>query len=251
MVKDSLQLDCKNTPRILVLDSDNQSASRIANFLRQAGFQVATRLGGLPGLENLLLFNPALVVLARRVPSDDGFNLLARIRQNTKTLPLPIIFMCEQDDETDQVVAFRLGANDVVVKPIKPAVLLARIRIQLGMERLATNSQSDHPDRFLQLGDLLIDFSRSEAMLAGLPLPLTPSEFLLLAGLAKNHPSTLSRAELAVAIGRQPQGRPWRLVDTHIKTLRRKLARHGFIQTVRAKGYRINPPNCLPPPSSS
>ena|GEM_PF-1589298 len=229
------------TPRILILDSDVETVSRWSDHLKRDGFRPSTGQGGPALVDNLRLLRPALVLLGRRLPQGDCFELLARIRMNKETADLPIIFICDQEDETDQVVAFRLGANDVVTKTVSLRILSARIRLQLRLGRPDPAFPLRFPERFLQVGDLLLDFWGHQAILAGAPLPLTPSEFLLLALLAQNHGNSVSRKEMAAALGKPEETGPLRRIDSHIKALRQKLGNCQLVQTVQRKGYRINP----------
>lgn len=230
--------------RILVLDSDRQSVSLLINQLREEGFLPVTGRGGANWFENLKRLCPSLVLMNRRIPDDDGFSLIARIRTNKETEKLPVIFTCDQEDETDQVVAFRLGANDVVVKPFSARILSARIRLQLGLGNTDSEIQTRFPERFLQVGNLLFDFWAHQALLGGELLNLTPTEFQLLSVLAKKPGSSMTRKEMAEALGKTLEKGRLRLIDTHIKSLRRKLGDSGLVQTIQREGYRINPDNC-------
>ena len=232
--------------KILILDSDRQSVSWLMNQLRQEGFLPVTGRAGANWFDNLKCLCPSLVLMNRRIPDDDGFSLIARIRTNKETEKLPIIFTCDHEDETDQVVAFRLGANDVAVKPFSAKILSARIRLQLGLANFDPDVQTRFPQRFLQAGNLLFDFWAHQVLLGGEPLNLTPTEFLLLSELAKKQGSPMSRKELAMAVGKPHANGSLRHIDSHIKALRQKLGHSGLVRTIQRKGYQINPETTCP-----
>ncbi len=201
---------------------------------------------GGPELELALSGATALRLLARRentalVVEDAlgdmrGVEVLKRARQQPETSKKPVIVVSQRDQEIDRVLAFELGADDFVSKPVNPRELALRVQAVLRRVRQI----ADAPPERVAVGPLSIDIAGHEVTLHGERLPLTVLEFRLLADLARHRGRVRSREDLLQSVWNHSGDVETRTVDTHIKRLREKLnSLSSWIETVRGVGYRL------------
>jgi DNA-binding response OmpR family regulator len=162
----------------------------------------------------------------------DGLEVLRKLRQITDC---PILILTARDDERSVVLGLRSGADDYLVKPVKLVELLARIE---AVARRAGRSAGSVPDSIV-LGDLGIDLGRRIAARNGEVLPLTATEFELLALLARHAGSVVTREQILDALWGDAFLASSRSLDVHLTGLRAKLQKPGFIINVRGVGYRV------------
>lgn len=229
----TLPLDPPGPASVLVVEDDVKTADTVALYLRHAGHRVRVARTGTEGLERALSESYDLVVLDRMLPGLEGTEILRRIREAS---PVPAILLTALAGELDRLDGFSSGADDYVVKPFSPRELVARVEALL--RRTGT---AESPDRGHRVGPLYVDPGAHRATLGGRPLDLSPSELRILGCLASAAQRTYSRAEL---VDRALEGHPSdRVVDSHIKNLRRKLVdaggEAGWIHTVFGQGYRL------------
>jgi two-component system alkaline phosphatase synthesis response regulator PhoP len=222
--------------KILVVDDEKKIVKLVKDYLEGAGFQVVTAADGQQALIVFRHEQPSLVVLDLMLPGIDGLDVARTIRREANT---PIIMLTARVDETDRLIGLELGADDYVTKPFSPRELVARVRAVLRR----TEEREPVPPQNLVAGDLEIDLTRHTARLAGQPLDLTPTEFDLLATLAREPGRAFTRQQLLdLALGDTYVGYE-RTIDAHVKNLRAKLGddpkqpRH--IETVCGVGYRF------------
>jgi len=222
--------------RILVVEDDRDIAESLELFLRRDGYQTERAHDGRRALELVHAARPDLVLLDLGLPIVDGVEVLRAIRA---TSDLPVIVVTARAEEVDELVGFGLGADDYVTKPFSTRALLARVRAVLRRsDGRAVATQ------LTRLGTLAIDRDRLEARVADAPIPLTATEFALLAALAAAPGRVLSR-EALIERAMPESDALERTVDGHLKNLRRKLAEHDvdrLVETVRGVGYRLRPP---------
>jgi len=224
------------TARVLVVEDDRDIAESLELFLRRDGYQTERAHDGRRALELVDAARPDLVLLDLGLPGIDGVEVLRAIRAHSN---LPVIVVTARSDEVDELVGFGLGADDYVTKPFSARPLLARIRALL-----RRSNGSSATTALTRLGPLAIDRDRLEARANDTPLPLTATEFGLLAALADTPGRVLSRAHL-IEQAMPDSDALERTVDGHLKNVRRKLADHGvdhLLETVRGVGYRLRPP---------
>ncbi len=219
---------------VLLVEDDPKTAETVALYLRHAGHRVTVARTGSEGLERALTEPYDLVVLDRMLPGLEGSEVLRRLRAEAQT---PAILLTAMAGELDRLDGFRAGADDYVVKPFSPRELVARVEALL-----RRSGVSGRRDAGVRVGPLRIDPEAQQATVGTGTLDLSPSEFRLLACLAAAPGRTFSRSEL---VDRALPGDPAaRVVDSHVKNLRRKLASAGgeadWIQTVFARGYRLS-----------
>ncbi len=225
---------------ILVVDDEPKLVKVMREYLEHDGYRVVSAGDGREALERYQEARPDLVVLDLMLPELDGLEVCRRLRRDSG---VPIIMLTARAEEVDELVGLELGADDYVTKPFSPRALLARIRSVL--RRVTPNGDSEE---VLSLGPLRIDQSRHEATWEGAPLALTPTEFRLLAALARRPGRVFERLTLLERIQGEAYAGYERTVDAHVKNLRKKLVAAGgeaaasSITTVPGIGYRMEVP---------
>ncbi|APR87852.1 Transcriptional regulatory protein RstA [Minicystis rosea] len=219
---------------ILIIEDDQALAAMIADFLAQQGYLVATDARGDRAVARILAERPSLVVLDLMLPGRDGLSVCREVRDG---YPGPILMLTARGAEVDEVVGLEIGADDYLAKPVRPRVLLARIRALLRRPSGAPSARRES----LTIGALTVDASTREARMRGVAVPLTSGEFDLLFYLASHAGQVMSRAVLYQELrGVHPDDFD-RSIDLMVSRLRHKLqetASQGeIIKTVRGVGY--------------
>jgi two-component system, OmpR family, alkaline phosphatase synthesis response regulator PhoP len=218
---------------ILVVDDEPNIADLVELYLRRDGYRVVKATRGEEVAAAVGTHRPRLVVLDVGLPDIDGLEVCRRLRQ---TSTIPVIFLTARDTEIDRVLGLELGADDYVTKPFAPPELVARVKAVL---RRADGTAA--VPELVQLGDLTIDVGRREVRIASEPVAFTGKEFELLKFLADRPGLALSRQQILDGVW----GFDWfgdaRTVDVHIAQVRKKVAGHVRIDTVRGVGYRLDP----------
>lgn len=221
-------------PSVLVIEDDQRIRQSVAKRLSEAGHVVVTAPTAFTGLETLMADGADVVILDLGLPDLDGADLLRMIRA---TSPVPVIIATARDDDDEIVRLLDAGADDYVVKPYTAAQLEARIRAVL------RRSSSDGQPEVYLIGDLRIDIGSREVRLDDRVLDLTRKEFDLLAHLARNVDTVVSRRELFAEVWRQPHGGSDKTLDVHLSWLRRKLGETAadphYLHTVRGVGVKL------------
>ncbi|HIC89457.1 MAG TPA: response regulator transcription factor, partial [Anaerolineae bacterium] len=210
-------------------------------YLEQAGYQVITAYDGETALHVLRRERPDLVVLDLMLPGRDGWDITRIVRGDPSLADIPIIMLTARVEDTDRIVGLELGADDYVTKPFNPREVVARVKAVL---RRAGGGTA--PVRVLRIGNLKMDLDRHEVTMNSLSISLTPTEFDILRVLMENPGHAFTRLELIEkGLGYSYEGME-RTLDSHIKSLRRKIEpdpRHPtYIQTVYGVGYRLTEP---------
>ncbi|WP_457967554.1 response regulator transcription factor [Arthrobacter sp. D1-29] len=215
---------------VLIVEDDDAMASALAAAVGSAGHK-ATRVSR--GADALLAHRRfEVILLDLGLPDIDGLDVLRKLRQVTHC---PILILTARDDERSVVLGLRSGADDYLVKPVKLVELLARIE---AVTRRAFR-QGAAPPQSIVLGDLEVDVHRRVAALGSQVLPLTATEFDLLALLARHAGSVVTREQILDALWGDAFLASSRSLDVHLTGLRAKLQLPGFIINVRGVGYRI------------
>jgi DNA-binding response OmpR family regulator len=215
---------------LLIVEDDDAMAAALLAAVATAGHN-ATRVSlGADALLSHRRFEVILLDLG--LPDMDGLEVLRKLRQVTFC---PILILTARDDERSVVLGLRSGADDYLVKPVKLVELLARIE---AVTRRAGRNSASVPHAIV-LGDLEIDFDRRTAAVGSAPVPLTATEFDLLALLARHAGSVVTREQILDALWGDAFLASSRSLDVHLTGLRGKLRKPGFIINVRGVGYRI------------
>jgi len=217
--------------RILVVEDEKKTAAFLAKGLREAGFSVDVAVDGETGSRQARASKFHLLIVDIMLPHKDGWELVAELRHDG--VRTPILFLTARDSVRDRVKGLELGADDYLVKPFAFAELLARVRSIL---RRAPQREAEH----LQIADLEIDMRRHKATRSGVPLNLTPKEFLLLAHLVRSAGEVISRAEIAEQVWDIGFKTDTNVVDVVVRRLRAKVDdpfKTKLIDTIRGVGY--------------
>ncbi len=222
---------------ILVVDDDRNVVELCRLYLERDGYQVIAAYDGLQGLDLAREAVPDLVVLDLMLPLLDGRDVCRTLREESV---VPIIMLTAMAEEDDRLAGLGLGADDYVTKPFSPRELAARVRAVL--RRTECDMQAGPP--VICRGNIRVDWSRRAASIAGVDMALTPTEFRLLALLAREPGRVFSRDQIIDRVfGYDFEGFD-RTVDAHVSGLRRKLGvvpdGAKYIQTVYGSGYKLN-----------
>ena len=222
-------------PRVLVVEDEPTIADAVAARLAAEGFEPRTVHDGLVALEVAAAWEPQVVVLDVMLPGLDGLEVCRRLQSER---PLPVLMLTARDDETDLLVGLGIGADDYMTKPFSMRELVARLRVLLRrVERAAAASPAQAPTT---VNGLRIDGAQRRVWADEEEVHLTPTEFDLLAFLATRPGSVLSREALLAEVWGWADASGTRTVDSHVKSLRRKLGAER-LRTVHGVGYALEP----------
>ncbi len=219
---------------ILLVEDDRRLAQLVKDFLESNDFQVAIEDNGNRVIRQAQNLNPALIVLDLMLPGKDGLTLCKELRPNFKG---PILMLTARDSDLDQVLGLEYGADDYVIKPAEPRVLLARIRAL--MRRYYQNDPREQES--ITFGELNIQPGARKVLLTGQEVVLSSHEFDLLLALAVQAGQILSREFLFNHIYNREYDGLDRTIDVRISQLRKKLNDNPEnptrIKTIWGKGY--------------
>ena len=215
-------------PVIVVVEDEEPIAAAVAARLRSEGFDASVAYDGPSAVELVERVRPDLVVLDLMLPGLDGLEVCRRIQRDR---PVPVLMLTARDSETDLLVGLAVGADDYLTKPFSPRELVARIRTILRrVERAET------PAAPVRLGDVEIEADTRRVRRSGDAVHVTTTEFDLLSMLAARPGVVFTREQLLADVWGWRDGSGLRTVDSHIRSLRRKLGPE-VIRTVRGVGY--------------
>ena len=176
------------------------------------------------------------------MPRLNGMELLQRLRQNPGTQQMPVIFLTSKDEEVDEIMGLRMGADDYIKKPFSQRLLVERIRSLLRREQARAQPGGSDPNSILVRGDLTLDSARHVCAWKGQHVELTVTEFLLVKALAQRPGHVKNRDQLMDAAYGEAIYVDDRTIDSHIKRLRKKFkdidAEFSQIETLYGVGYR-------------
>ncbi len=230
------------TNSIALVDDDRNILTSVSIALKAEGYAVDTYIDGADALRGLSQKPSDLAVLDIKMPRMDGMELLAKLREKSA---MPVIFLTSKEDEVDEVLGLRMGADDYIKKPFSQRLLIERIRALLRRRELDTQTgESKVAQEAISRGALMMDPSRHQCTWKDVPLNLTVTEFLLLKSLAYRPGHVKNRDQLIDAAYGEHIYVDDRTIDSHIKRLRRKfrVADTAFsqIETLYGVGYRFN-----------
>lgn len=245
--------------RILIVDDEPNIIELIRMNLPESEFEILAAWEGRTALETAQRERPDLILLDIMLPDLDGFEVLRILRGAPETAAIPVMMLTARSEEPDKVIGLGLGAEDYITKPFGLRELEARIRNALRRSGVSSTSSSRVGPAFgserapadqlgasrdlLRVKDLVIDIERHEVVRKNVVSDLTPNEFAILRRLATQQGQVVSRRELlSVISGDRDEADP-RVIDVHIRNLRRKLDDQNetsrYIETVRGMGYRM------------
>jgi two-component system alkaline phosphatase synthesis response regulator PhoP len=220
---------------VLVVDDEREIAQIARDYLRHAGYAVITAGDGAKALELARARRPDLVVLDLGLPGLDGLEVTRALRRESN---VPIIMLTARVEESDRLLGLELGADDYVTKPFSPRELVARVRAVLRRAEAPPGSGD-----VLRVADLTIDVPRMTVTRGATPIELTPTEFKLLAALARQPGRVFTRVQLLDAVRGTAVESFDRAIDAHVKNIRGKLEPDSrnprYVLTVYGVGYKF------------
>lgn len=230
--------------KIALVDDDENIITSVSMALEAEGFEITTYADGEKAVAGLTDNMPDLVVLDIKMPRMDGMEVLTTLREFSM---VPVIFLTSKDDEIDQVLGLRMGADDYITKPFSQRLLIERIRSLLRREEMRNKAVDPkaEEEKHITCGDLVLDTDRYLCSWKNEPINLTVTEFLLVQSLAQRPGHVKSRDQLMdMAYGENIYVDD-RTIDSHIKRVRKKFKRvddsFDNIETLYGVGYRYKP----------
>ena len=227
---------------IALVDDDRNILTSVSMAMESEGYEVRCYTDGAAALAALTSQPPDLAVLDIKMPRMDGMELLRRLRQQTD---LPVIFLTSKDEEIDEVLGLRMGADDYVRKPFSQRLLVERVRAVLRRREAAAAGETGElaeADRAISRGKLTLDPLRHSCTWENEPVTLTVTEFLILQALAQRPGFVKSRDQLMDAAYDDQVYVDDRTIDSHIKRIRKKFRQvdddFNSIETLYGVGYR-------------
>ncbi len=228
------------TNTITLVDDDRNILTSVSMALETEGYAVRTYNDGEEGLKAILEATPDLVVLDIKMPRMDGMEVLTRLREKSQ---VPVIFLTSKDDEVDEVIGLRMGADDYITKPFSLRLLIERIRALLRRESLrGAPAPAEASQEKTVRGELTLDDARHVCSWKGMAVNLTVTEYLLLKALAQRPGHVKNRDQLIdMAYGENIYVDD-RTIDSHIKRIRKKFrvvdSEFEQIETLYGVGYK-------------
>lgn len=229
--------------KIALVDDDRNILTSVSMTLESEGFEVETYNDGQSALDAFNRRLPDMAVLDIKMPRMDGMELLQRLRQKTN---MPVIFLTSKDDEIDEILGLRMGADDYVKKPFSQRLLVERIRTLLRRKDVQNGIEVPETEetKVLVRGELIMDPLRHSVSWKGQDVTLTVTGFLLLQALAQRPGFVKSRDQLMDVAYDDQVYVDDRTIDSHIKRLRKKMRMvddsFTAIETLYGIGYRYN-----------
>ncbi|MEM8791321.1 MAG: response regulator transcription factor [Pseudomonadota bacterium] len=226
---------------ITLVDDDRNILTSVSMVLEAEGFDVKTYSDSTAALAALQQAPPDLAVFDIKMPRMDGMELLRRLRMNSD---LPVIFLTSKDEEIDEVIGLRMGADDYIRKPFSQRLLVERIKAVLRRREAMNDStiERSENEKVLKRGKLEMDPMRHASVWDGKPVTLTVTEFLILHSLAQRPGFVKSRDNLMDAAYDDQVYVDDRTIDSHIKRIRKKFRKvdeeFNSIETLYGVGYR-------------
>lgn len=224
---------------VLVVEDEPTLATAIAQRITAEGWTARVASDGASAVQAASTLRPDLVIMDIMLPVMDGLEATKRI---VAERPVPVLILTARDDEADKVIGLGAGADDYMTKPFSMRELIARCKALLRrVDRAKVIAKNSENEKLLDFGSLVIDPAQRIVTVNGEQVHLTPTEFDLLATLARKPKSVLTREKLLEEVWDWVDASGTRTVDSHVKALRHKLGSKA-IRTVHGVGYAFEPP---------
>jgi two-component system response regulator ChvI len=224
---------------IALVDDDRNILTSVSMALEAEGFAVRCFSDGAEALKGMTAQPVDLAVLDIKMPRMDGMELLGQLRRHSH---IPVIFLTSKDDEVDELLGLRMGADDYIRKPFSQRLLIERIRALIRRGELAREREDSQAEPVIVRGQMTLDPARHQCTWKSDPVELTVTEFLILKSLAQRPGHVKNRDQLMDAAYGEHIYVDDRTIDSHIKRLRKKFkavdSEFGQIETLYGVGYR-------------
>jgi len=227
--------------KICLIDDDQNILASLSLALKSEKFEVETYSDGIAGLEALKDNNFDIAILDIKMPRLDGLEVLQKLRNSSD---IPVIFLTSKDDEIDQLLGLKMGADDYITKPFSQKLLIERVKVILKRASSSSKENEVNSDSLIERGNLLLNMDRHECHWKEERIKLTVTEFLLLESLVNRPGYVKNRDQLMSAAYSDDLYVDDRTIDSHIKRIRRKFKAidkdFNSIETLYGVGYRFN-----------
>lgn len=218
--------------KILLIEDDIEISEMLCSYLIAENFEVVCATDGQKACETFDIGSYSIVLLDLMIPQITGMNVMKYIRQKST---VPIIIISAKDSDSDKTLGLGLGADDYITKPFSMSVLIRKIAAIL-----RRSSQQEDMPHTISYRDLTLDLDGYKVYTTAGPIDLTPREFEILRELLTHKGRILTRQNLLQTLWKYEFFGDERIIDTHIKNLRKKLGQADYIETIRGVGYRID-----------
>jgi two-component system alkaline phosphatase synthesis response regulator PhoP len=218
-------------PKILIVDDEKDIVEIIRYNLEHSGYQTETAANGEEALLKARQFGPDLIILDIMMPRKDGMETLRALRKDTAFSETLVLFLTARNTESSEIAGLNLGADDYIVKPIKPQLLLSRVNALL-------RRVNKDDGKVIRIGEMVIDRERFNIQYKGSDIALAKKEFELLALLASKPGRVFLRHEILSRVWGADVIVGDRTIDVHIRKIRQKTG--DIIATVKGVGYRLD-----------
>ena len=225
-----------DNPQILVVDDEPDILEFLKYNLQREGFRVSTADNGIKGLNEAKRVNPDLILLDIMMPEMDGVEVCRQIRAEKRFDNTIVAFLTARDEDYSQIAALDVGGDDYITKPIRPRVLISRVKALLRRSDRKQDEQTYEP---LKVGDLVIDKERVIVERRNEKIELAKKEFELISLLASKPGKVFTREEIFNKIWGTDVIVGNRTIDVHIRKLREKLG-NDYIKTIKGVGYKFD-----------
>ena len=226
-----------NTPRILLVDDEEDILEFVSYNLQREGFRVYSARNGLEAIEMAGKVKPDLVILDVMMPEMDGIAACEEIRKLPNCKSVVIAFLTARGEDYSQIAGFEAGADDYITKPIRPKVLISRVKALLKRAG-GIGTDTAENDKIINIGDIVIDKERYILKIDGRELTLPRKEFELLSLLVSKPDKVFTRDEIYKAVWGNNVIVGDRTIDVHIRKLREKIG-NDHIRTLKGIGYKF------------
>ena len=227
--------------KICLIDDDQNILASLSLALKSEKFEVETYSDGIAGLEALKDNNFDIAILDIKMPRLDGLEVLQKLRNSSD---IPVIFLTSKDDEIDQLLGLKMGADDYITKPFSQKLLIERVKVILKRTSSSSKGNEVNSESLIERGNLLLNMDRHECHWKEERIKLTVTEFLLLESLVNRPGYVKNRDQLMSAAYSDDLYVDDRTIDSHIKRIRRKFKAidkdFNSIETLYGVGYRFN-----------
>ena len=221
-------------PKVLIVDDDVDILEFVSLNLSKEGFKVYTASNGLEAIQRATDIAPDLIILDVMMPEMDGVEACIRLRKIPSLDDTVIVFLSARHEDYSQIAGLNAGADDYITKPIRPKLLIAKLKTMLRRRFRALEESTEE----LILGEMVIDFKKYHVLLNGKEEVLPRKEFELLTLLAKNAGIVIRREEIMKRIWQSDVIVGGRTIDVHIRRLRERIG-DDKIKTVKGVGYKL------------
>lgn len=221
--------------RILLVDDEPDILEILSYNLKSVGYKVNTASNGEEAIKKANKKKPDLIILDVMMPKMDGIEVCAKLRETPGLENTLIVFLSARAEDYSQLAGFSAGADDYIVKPVKPKILLSKINALLRRNNIQQKTSSE--EDIIQEGNLIIDRNSYEVTIDGNTINLPRKEFELLAMLVSNKGRVFKRDEILENIWGNDVVVGGRTIDVHIRKLREKIGDNN-IQTIKGVGYK-------------